>query len=229
MSKSAGEFLMLRDGLGYWPFIVHDLPALIRAMPFTESRKCLVWARSDLAASGEALRLLGLEGRRAEWIQVGSLVAASQGNNFGYPSPADVSALRTLVAFDPAPSNLKVYVSRAGHKRRTKTETEIEWHAARMGFDVISPGQLTLSEQIRIFGQARIVVGPHGAGLANVAFAAPGAKVIEFLPRSHALRYVEALSAACHHHYRAVWHSDRSAHDQILALEQALRENEDST
>merc|ERR1719401_329308 len=37
----------------------------------------------------------------------------------------------------------------------------------------------TLPEQIVLFGHAKVVLGQHGAGLANVVFARPGTMVIE--------------------------------------------------
>ena len=40
-----------------------------------------------------------------------------------------------------------------------------------------------LAEQVRIFAGARAVVGAHGAGLANAAFAPPGGAVLELLPQ----------------------------------------------
>jgi capsular polysaccharide biosynthesis protein len=47
---------------------------------------------------------------------------------------------------------------------------------------VIDPGALTVAEQVRAFAEAEWVISPHGAGLANLAFASPGASVIEMFP-----------------------------------------------
>ena len=38
---------------------------------------------------------------------------------------------------------------------------------------------MTVAAQVRAFAEAECVVGPHGAGLTNLAFAPPGAAVVE--------------------------------------------------
>jgi capsular polysaccharide biosynthesis protein len=50
------------------------------------------------------------------------------------------------------------------------------------GFEIVVPGALTLTEQIRVFREASLVVGPHGAGLTNIVFCEPGTIVYELVP-----------------------------------------------
>ena len=50
------------------------------------------------------------------------------------------------------------------------------------GFEIVVPGALTLTEQIRVFREASVVVGPHGAGLTNIVFCEPGTIVYELVP-----------------------------------------------
>ncbi len=47
------------------------------------------------------------------------------------------------------------------------------------GFERIVPGELALADQARAFAAATHVVAPHGAALANLAFCAPGTRVLE--------------------------------------------------
>jgi capsular polysaccharide biosynthesis protein len=44
---------------------------------------------------------------------------------------------------------------------------------------------LTWAEQINAFRGAKVVVGPHGAGLANLMFCRPGTTVVELFNRSY--------------------------------------------
>lgn len=46
----------------------------------------------------------------------------------------------------------------------------------------------TMQEQMDVFGAAEIVIGPHGAGLANILFCKPSAAVIEFPMEPHCNR-----------------------------------------
>lgn len=43
----------------------------------------------------------------------------------------------------------------------------------------------TVAQQIQLFASAKVIVGPHGAGLANLAFCQPGTQVIEIFHAQH--------------------------------------------
>ncbi|HSZ38134.1 MAG TPA: glycosyltransferase family 61 protein [Acidimicrobiales bacterium] len=77
-----------------------------------------------------------------------------------------------------------VYVTRgaAMNNRRVDNESELMDYLAGRGFDLVDPGQLSAHEQIETFAQASMIVGAHSAGLVNLAFAAPGAAVVELFP-----------------------------------------------
>jgi hypothetical protein len=47
---------------------------------------------------------------------------------------------------------------------------------------VVDPAQMSPAEQIEAFSQAEVVVGQHGAGLANMVWTSPGARVVEIQP-----------------------------------------------
>ncbi len=103
------------------------------------------------------------------------------------------------------PSNPRcLYVSRedATH-RRTRNETVVRSLLGSCGFTVIEPGRMAFEEQVRIFSQARIIVGTHGAGLANVIWAPPGALLLELIPEQLAdagYRFLSTLAGHQHHY-----------------------------
>ncbi len=75
----------------------------------------------------------------------------------------------------------RIYLTR-GHERHNRTvtnEDEVVAFLTERGFTVVDPGALPMAEQIRTFAEAEWIVAPHGAALANLAFASPGASVIE--------------------------------------------------
>jgi capsular polysaccharide biosynthesis protein len=41
--------------------------------------------------------------------------------------------------------------------------------------------ELSARDTIQLFEQAKLIIGPHGAGLTNLIFAAPGTPVVELL------------------------------------------------
>ncbi|MBC8010793.1 MAG: glycosyltransferase family 61 protein, partial [Burkholderiales bacterium] len=56
---------------------------------------------------------------------------------------------------------------------------------AARGFATVCLEELGWAEQIAVFRRARVVVAPHGAGLANLAFCAPGTRVVELVGRAY--------------------------------------------
>lgn len=94
---------------------------------------------------------------------------------------------RLMAAADAAapavPCGPLIYVSRRDSRRRgMENEAELEQALARLGLRAVSFSGLPLLEQIRIIRGARLVVAPHGAGLAHLAFARPGTTVLELMP-----------------------------------------------
>jgi len=76
-----------------------------------------------------------------------------------------------------------IYVSRVGTSvRPMRNESQLVEALQERGFFIFSADGMSLSEQIRIFSQARVIVGPHGSGLTNVAFAQPDATLLEVRP-----------------------------------------------
>lgn len=76
----------------------------------------------------------------------------------------------------------RLYINRGqvAH-RRVINEPEIVELLKLSGFESIALETMSLTEQIALMASAAVVIAPHGAGLTNIVFCAPGAKVIEFL------------------------------------------------
>jgi len=105
---------------------------------------------------------------------------------------AKVAAHRTAT-FDGEGALL--YASRREQSnRRLLNEDEVEALLAHRGFRIIVPGEMRVPEQIAAFSRARVVVAPHGAGLANMVFAPPGATLIEIT--SSAIRHMDEFRMA---------------------------------
>jgi len=76
-----------------------------------------------------------------------------------------------------------LWISRADAKARHLTwEDELLAHLP--GFERISLSTHSPLEQVRAFRSAKVVAGPHGAGLANVLFS-PAVRLIELFPANH--------------------------------------------
>jgi capsular polysaccharide biosynthesis protein len=97
--------------------------------------------------------------------------------------PWSVEVLRDRLR-DPALERVpgrRIYVTR-GRERNNRTvtnEPELMEMLGNLGFDLVDPGSLSAAEQVKAFAEAEWIVGPHGGALANLAFASPGASVVE--------------------------------------------------
>jgi len=85
-------------------------------------------------------------------------------------------------AMAPEPKGRKLFVTRShGATRRLLNSDEIERIAEQFGFEIVACERLSFGEQVRLFSEARLIAGVHGAGLVNMVFAPPGTQVIELI------------------------------------------------
>jgi hypothetical protein len=75
----------------------------------------------------------------------------------------------------PAP---RIFISRRG-PRSIVNEREVLRSLRPLGFERLRLEGMPLAEQIAVFSRAECVIGPHGAGLTNLAFCRSRTKVIE--------------------------------------------------
>lgn len=102
-----------------------------------------------------------------------------------------------------SPSTERIYISRSQcSHRRVTNETEVTAFLRRRGFRVVHLESLSVSETAALMASAEIVIGPHGAGLTNLAFCKPGAIAIELF----ASRGVIPLFWILTHHAQMQYH-----------------------
>ncbi|WP_123039507.1 glycosyltransferase family 61 protein [Cohnella candidum] len=89
----------------------------------------------------------------------------------------------------------RIFISRANAwQRKLLNERDVLDAIRDYGFRVVELEKLTFKEQVRIFASAKVILASHGAGLANLVFSRPGAKVIEMFPPSYVPNYFWHLS-----------------------------------
>jgi len=76
-----------------------------------------------------------------------------------------------------------IYITRASAKyRKLSNESEIIEILEKHNYEIIDLDKISVAEQITTFGQAKKIIGIHGAGLANLFFASPKTKLLEIFP-----------------------------------------------
>jgi len=174
-------------GVGYSHWLLEELPRLIALKP--NEGETLI-AHADHAYQREAFALHGFAGnvlpaKRYTHHSGEQLIVPS----IGHLTPTTVRALDGFTAPLRQTSSTfgeRLYISRAkARRRRVANETKLWAELAAHGFVKLHLEELTWQEQINAFRRAKIIVAPHGAGLANLIFCAAGTKVIELFHRSY--------------------------------------------
>jgi hypothetical protein len=97
----------------------------------------------------------------------------------------------SFIPKDVAEPHRLIYISRNDALyRKIINENEVEDYLREIGFEIVQMSELTFLEQVKICAEARIVVGPHGAGLSNTVFCRD-AKILEIFSPSY-------LNGACY-------------------------------
>jgi hypothetical protein len=114
--------------------------------------------------------------------------------------------------------------------RRVLNEAALTQALAARGFETVSLGGLGVREQAALFDSAAWIVAPHGAALANIVFARPGATLLELFPRSYGTPAYYMLAAAgqvrygCHigPETAVAWREERPLDDFTVDVEALL-------
>jgi hypothetical protein len=72
-----------------------------------------------------------------------------------------------------------LYISRRKSKRKVLNEEAVLEFLSPLGFRAYDLEDRTLAENVRLFSQAKVVVGPHGAGMTHIIFAPENMHLVE--------------------------------------------------
>jgi len=117
-------------------------------------------------------------------------------------SAAPAHFMRSLGVGDPASPRRRLLILRKGEKRAVENFDEIEALASEFDLELYDPRASDFSPED--FANAELVIGAHGAALADIGFCAPGAALIEFIPSAHCHPYFATLAVSSGLQYRAV-------------------------
>ena len=94
----------------------------------------------------------------------------------------------------------KLFLSRGAETaRRLANGDQVADAFVTFGFTVVTPGELTVPEQVALFSRATHVAGVHGAGLANVMFMQAPGLMMEIVNEEHRHPCFFNLAAAMGH------------------------------
>ena len=168
----------------YYHWVVEVLPRLFAYNTLGGQRPRLIvnsplssWQKESLALfnfSDADLLPLGNQYLEVEKLYLPSLSGIN---------PHTLTWLRnTLTAFPVLDREQRLYITRrrAAH-RRLLNEAEIEPLLLEHGFVIVETDGMPFAQQVQLFSRAQAIIAPHGAGLTNMAFAAPGCRIMEIV------------------------------------------------
>ena len=91
----------------------------------------------------------------------------------------------------------KIFIDRTEsvfHHCKLINNKEIMDHLSKKGFQCYQIGKLDFFEQIYLFNNAKIIIGPHGAAFTNIIFSNPNTNIVEIIPDYHKSRKCEKIS-----------------------------------
>lgn len=130
----------------------------------------------------------------AGYVPFGRRTSKGSGHSHGIFS---LQAFETLCFyFDDQSSGIdehnwpeKIYIRRNSGMRKVVNIDEIEELLVERGFVFVEPEKLTFLQQVKLFKNAKIIVGATGAGLSNAIFCMPGTHVAVFMGKHEDMIY----------------------------------------
>jgi len=189
----------------YYHWLIEELPLVVRARQANPDVTVIANANALTDRHERVARSLGFSIQQTpKTVRLGKQVLPGRASDSWFIHPHDALILEELgqrISPPLDPGAERIYVSRRGSARSLKHESHLESLLTRQGFTIVRPGDLSWAEQISAFQAARVVVGPHGAGLANLVFSRADTQVMELTNGNHYNRCFEWLCHVKQHRY----------------------------
>lgn len=140
-----------------------------------------------------------------------------------------VDRLRTRTLRRDAPDRTRrLYISRRKTSiRRVENEDSLMEYLRPLGFERHTLEDYPPSQQIELFEEAEVVVGPHGAGLSNLLFSTD-ATVLELQPSTNVATHYYLLCKRMGHDYHYLTHDAPTIDSDFSTDPKTLVEHLDS-
>jgi len=193
-----------RDQGNYAHWMLDVLPRILIAETTPELRDHLIVVTADLTDwQIEALRILGIDTNRIVstanqmpmFFERAVLPATSQGIYF-LPEAVRIlrKAFRASGAMSQRPATRRVYAPRKSGFRHILNEGKISEFFLGQGFELASPGEMTIEQQVNLFSETEIFAAPGGSAVTNMLFMPEGGKSLIFGPMSNYGNYFAYLA-----------------------------------
>lgn len=197
------------DNYGMWLIMV--LPSVYDYLKLDDGRRLLCWIRSPWQR--KLLNFMGVQDDRIIVQQPWRLYTTPTLSMHQYshvdvtPTPFDLAVFREITrraldSTEGGPRAEKIFVSRRGFSqkvgyRNLTNEGELIEKLEDRGFKIVEPETLSFAAQVRLFSEARVVIGVGGAAMFNTIFCKPGTSVVSIESSSAFVYGHSNLFATC--------------------------------
>lgn len=108
------------------------------------------------------------------------IFSQSSRKDTGHYTLGQFNYLNKMIGLQVSKPTKYIYIKRSNVKRCVQNDSEVEMLLERFGFEIIETDNLTLTNQITVFSEARCLISMHGAGLTNMLFMQKNQSIIEF-------------------------------------------------
>lgn len=211
LKKISGPLLcMLTGGAGnnnYWHWMYDTLPriGLVENKYNLKIFKNYLVPNKNYKFQTETLKLLGIEkksisSKNNKHIYSDFVIATNHPWQHSKSAHIDIGNVPKWISFWLKKKFLKfkskkkffkkIYIDRSDSKftkfnqRQIINEREIKKVLIKKKFKIVTLSKFSFVDQIAIFNSAKIIVGNHGAGFANLVFCKKNAKIVEFIDKN---------------------------------------------
>jgi capsular polysaccharide biosynthesis protein len=182
-------------------FIYTKLLRIKSTIGETEFKKCkIIYPLIGTGFEIELIKYAGVDeyqlvDSRAYTVEANNYYLANN-DNWYHHNRYDLQLIRETLAKakDTGPTNHeRIYISRKG-RRRILNEPEIVEVLKSLNFTILEDEPRLVAEQITLYRNAKVIIGPHGASFANILNCKPGTILIELFPDDYHPDYFRFMS-----------------------------------
>ena len=101
----------------------------------------------------------------------------------------------------------KIFIDRSDSKflhSKLINNSFVKNYLLNKGFKIVKLSNLSFKNQIKLFYNSKVIVAPHGAGLANLIFCRKNTKVVEIKPSNHPNKVYETICRINNLNYKLI-------------------------
>jgi hypothetical protein len=211
-------FITCVHSAGYYHFLLEEIPRLLWTIEYCKNITVMVHSSAPnyVLDALDIMKRLGIIRTDIlfvddEDVHISDYIFTQAEAYSGFVHSLDIQLLRRNLlnaSIEDTSARKYIYISRKNSVRSFCNEDEIIKFIESLGYYVCNLEKMSLESQICLFEAARVVVAPHGAGLANILWCHPGTHILELFSPSYFNDCYARLCSQLELVYKPLWADD---------------------